>query len=155
MRTVALVLALVCAVGGAVIGGASASGTVEGIPQLPPRPTVYRVAPQTGCKGTAARPRPPRPGLRATALSRRQVRLDWWFNSLPASCRPSAVYLAIDAFGDPKSSAWNIPVPVRGLSGRKVITYPSIYPATPDIAFAAATMPYGGRSDFARVLIRR
>lgn len=148
MRPVTLAIAVTCA----VIGVASASGHEAGVP---PIPTVYRVAPQAGCVGTSSRPSPPSPGLTATALTPRRIRLSWWFTSLPASCRPSFLNVAIDGYKDKKSLTWIWRVPVTAMSGRTVLTYPSFNRSLPDVAFAAAEMPDGRRSESARVLIRR
>ena len=147
-----LALAITCAVS-AVNGVASASGHDTGIP---PIPTVYRVAPQAGCVGTSSRPDPPSPGLTATALTPRRIRLSWWFSSLPASCRPSVLNVAIDAYRDKKSLTWVWRVPLTGaMSGKTVLTYPSFNRSMPDVAFAAAQMQDGRRSANVRVLIRR
>ena len=118
-------------------------------------PSVYRIAPQAGCVGSSSRPDPPRPGVTATALTQRRVRVKWWFTSVPSSCRPYFLHLAIDAYKDKESLTWVTRVPFTGMSGQSVLTYPSFFRSKPDVAFAAAEMRDGRRSEIARVLIRR
>jgi hypothetical protein len=149
MTAIACGLAMVAA-----FGIASGANQPTG---LPPFPTVYSVSPQGGCVETSNPRRllPPSPGLRATALAPRKIRVEWWFRKLPAACRPTTVKLLIDAYKDKASSSWGVNARVRGLSGHKVLTYASWNRSPPDVAFAAAEMPSGLRSDIARVRIRR
>jgi hypothetical protein len=154
MRAMTLAIALTCA--SAAIGVADASSDGAQGPSVLPMPTVYRVGPQAGCVGAASRPDPPRPGVTATALTKNRVRVTWWFKSLPTSCRPSSLALAIDAYTDKKSLTWVQRVAFTGaMSGQTVLTYPSFNRSRPDVALGAAEMADGRRSEIARVLIRQ
>jgi hypothetical protein len=97
---------------------------------------------------------PPAPGLKATALSPRSVRIDYAFRALPADCRPSYVSLGIEASQSVRATPKVEDVRLGGLSGTQTLTYPSFVPR-PDVAIASAEMTNGLHSRPVRVLIRR
>src|SRR5688572_2530761 len=78
----------------------------------PVKPTVYEAASSASCERTLAtfharsRPPgrpvviPPAPGLRARALSEREILIEWSFRDLRADCRPESALLAIVANDD-------------------------------------------------------
>jgi hypothetical protein len=129
-------------------------------------PTTYDVAPSPTCERAIAtfhdgstptrRPIvvPPRPGLRAEALSFRTVRVHWRFAALPSDCRPASLTLAILAYDDPAALPWKVTVrsPKDGGSVRR--TYPTFL-RRPTVALARASMDDGRSSRSARILIRR
>jgi len=154
VRIVRLIVAL--GAGSLALAGISNGGTE----QAPPRPTVYRVAPQTSCQritvytpnGKRIALAPPSPGLTAMALSPRRIRLHWWFTKLPAACRPMALALGIEAYkrGLPVVAH----IPRRGLSGYRVLRYYDFY-KPPDVALASSyTSPDGLRSTVVTILVR-
>ena len=136
------------------------------IVQLPALPTTYTVSPSPTCERTAVTVHggdepasasvviPPRPGLKATALTTRTTRIDWSFRDLPADCRPVAVSVAVRNGSDPAATPTTKEVDVDGLSGRTEITYPDFLPP-PDVAMVSAYSEDGHRSRAASVLIRR
>ena len=75
-----------------------------------PKPSVFAVAPKTGCasvlayvhyppgKTGPARKRvlvPAAPGLKAVAVSKKAVRLDWSLRRAPSTCRAAGLTLSI------------------------------------------------------------
>jgi hypothetical protein len=129
----------------------------------PALPAVYEVEPSASCESSnvnyAGSQRrvviPPRPGLRAVAVTEHTTRLEWSFDELPDDCSPVRLYLSVEA-----ATAVNATptverdVEVSGLSGSKEVTYPDFLPA-PDVARASAYLPDGRRSRIATVLIER
>jgi hypothetical protein len=97
---------------------------------------------------------PPAPGLRAVALSDREIRIEWSFRNLPEECRPAAVRLSVVANDDVGATPTNTEVEVDGLAGVTEVTYPDFLPP-PDVAMASAFMGDGRRSRTVRVLISR
>jgi hypothetical protein len=97
---------------------------------------------------------PPAPGLRAVAVSDREVRLEWSFRSLPDACRPAGVLLSVIANDDSGATPTNKEVEVATTTGAIEIAYPDFLPP-PDVAMASAYMPDGRRSRTVRVLISR
>ena len=135
------------------------------IVRRPVKPGAYIATPSPTCERAVATVHgpvpakreiviPPAPGLRATAVSKRTVRLEWSFRGLPGDCRPEAVLLSIVANDDWRATPTNRQLRVDGSSGTATITYPDFL-APPDVALASAYMADGRRSRTARVLIRR
>jgi hypothetical protein len=133
----------------------------------PSKPSVYSVAPGTSCKREVAVVHggpengkrvtilaPPRPGLRAVALSARRIRLHWSFASLPRACRPVALLGSVIANDFDLATPTNRQVKLTGTSGSLEITYPDFLPP-PDVAMASSYTAKGLRSSLARVLIKR
>jgi hypothetical protein len=131
---------------------------------FPVNPTVYRVAPSPTCERMLAtfhdgskptrRPIviPPRPGLRAEALSSHRIRLHWWFAATPSDCRPGGLLISIVANGDPRATPTTLTVRISGRRGSSLMTYPSFLPR-PNVAMARAQTSDGRSSRTARVLI--
>jgi hypothetical protein len=134
--------------------------------QRPVKPSRHEVAPSPTCervmatfhdgRAPAKRPLvvPPAPGLRARAISDREVRLEWSFRTLPQACRPAAVLLSVIANDDVRATPTNRQVLVAERMGATRISYPDFL-APPDVAMASALMRDGRRSRTVRVLIRR
>ena len=94
---------------------------------------------------------PPAPGLRARALTPRRIRVEWWFESLPANCRPVNILLSITTTG---STPTNFPAKVSSIRGSAVIVYPAFLPL-PETALASSYMKDGRRSRVSKVAITR
>jgi hypothetical protein len=136
------------------------------IVQLPVRPSDYEAVPSRTCErmmatfhdGSTPTKRPivvpPRPGLRATAISVRDVELAWSFHDLPSHCRPTQLLVAVVASGDAGATPTNNMIDVEAESGTTRVTYPDFLPP-PDVAMAAAYSREGHRSRVAKVLISR
>jgi hypothetical protein len=128
------------------------------------KPSLGEIAPSPSCErviGTfhdgrvpAKRPIviPPAPGLRAFALSDREIRVEWSFRTLPEDCRPAAVRLSVIANDDVRATPTNKEVEVDSTAGATEITYPDFLPP-PDVAMASAYTRNGRRSRTVRVLI--
>jgi hypothetical protein len=133
-----------------------------------PKPARYVVAPETGCRSALAYvhgttgaqrkriPIPATPGLSATALSKRTVRLDWSLRKSPSTCRTEALLLSIGHYPRTGADQWmpmTVLIETRGaLSGSRPI--PWALSAPPDVALASALMRKGARSRTVAVLIR-
>jgi hypothetical protein len=134
--------------------------------QRPVPPTEHEVTPSPTCERMMAtfhdgstptrRPIvvPPEPGLRAVALTKRKVRLEWSFQSLPDDCRPTRVALSVVANSDADATPTTVDAEVNGKQGTKEITYPDFLPP-PDVALASAYTREGYRSRTVSVLISR
>jgi hypothetical protein len=139
-----------------------ASGAVV---RRPVKPSEYEATPSATCERILAtfhdgskptrRPIviPPRPGLRARAISLREVELAWSFSELPRDCRPTKLLLSIVANDAPSATPTNLGVDVDAASGTARIEYPDFLPP-PDVAMASAYTRAGHRSRLAQVLIR-
>lgn len=131
---------------------------------LPALPTVHEVEPSPSCESAYATYRdgsqrriviPPRPGLRAVAVTEHTTRLEWSFQQLPDDCSPVWLLLAVVAGTDVNATPTvERDVEVSGLSGSMEVTYPDFLPA-PDVARAAAYLADGRSSRTASVLIER
>lgn len=137
-----------------------ANGSTAYRPALPttyeeqPTPTCQRAKVQTGNGVTETVVVPPRPGLRAEAVSEHRTKVTWWFAEVPAECRPALVLVSVSANDDPAATPLTLRLPFTGQSGSKVIDYGSFVGA-PDVALASAELPNGLSSGTVRVLIRR
>jgi hypothetical protein len=140
----------------------TANGAVVWLP-VPPR--VYSTRPAASCEWVAYQPTrnkppggaslsPPAPGLKAVALSRRTVRIEYSFRTLPADCRPSFVTVGIVASRSAVATPWVEHFRIHGLSGTGTLTSSPYYPP-PDVATATADMSNGLSSRPVKVLIRR
>ena len=157
---------------GAVVAALLASGAAARVGFK--KPTVYSVAPETGCRSTLAYvhyppgksgptrkriPIPPAPGLKATALANRVIRLDWSLRNVPSTCRPAGVLLSIGRYPQASSDEWlpqTIFVDTHGtLSGSARITWYSFHTKPADVALESSVMRNGARSRTVGVLIRR
>jgi hypothetical protein len=175
----AVVIAITSGCGGSSSDSAGSYPVVEDLPvghqppvttpngavvTKPALPTVYEVEPSPSCEGSYVTSRdggqrrvaiPPRPGLRAVAVTEHTTRLEWWFDELPSDCSPVRLYLSVEALTDVSATPWvERDVEVDGLSGSKEVTYPDFLPV-PDVARASAYLPDGRRSRIATVLIER
>ena len=132
---------------------------------LPVPPHVYSTRPAASCEWVAYQPAhnkppgqaslsPPAPGLKAVALSKRTVRIEYSFRTLPADCRPSFVTVGIVAGRSAVATPWVEHFRIHGLSGTGTLTSSPYYPP-PDVATATADMPNGLSSRPVKVLIRR
>jgi hypothetical protein len=132
----------------------------------PVKPSAHTAVPSQACERVMAtfhdgrrpfrRPIviPPRPGLRAVAVSQREVEVEWSFRSLPEACRPAAVVVSVIANDDVRATPTNREVAVTARTGTTRIAYPDFLSA-PDVAMASAVMRNGRSSRTARVLISR
>jgi hypothetical protein len=133
----------------------------------PPKPSAYSVAPGKSCRRVGSVVHggpengkrvtilaPPRPGLRARALSARRIRLQWTFASLPRACRPLYLLGSVIANDFDRATPTNRQLKLAGTSGSLEITYPDVLPP-PDVARASSYTAKGLRSSLARVLIER
>jgi hypothetical protein len=130
--------------------------------QQQPRPSVYSVAPEHQCEvvkvvaGKQIRREltPPSPGLRATAVTSRNVRVFWSFERIPTRCKPRTVRLAILASRDPRATAKTSVVQVGDRrAGSALIKYCQCL-QPPDQALAATYGANGSSSRTVRILIR-
>ena len=92
---------------------------------------------------------PPRPGLKARAISERTIELTWWFEEVPDDCRPATMLLSIVANDAPGATPTTVPAAFTGANGAARITYPDFLPP-PDVALASAVTLTGRRSGTAR-----
>jgi hypothetical protein len=134
--------------------------------RLPLKPSEYEVDPTPTCERMMAtfhdgstparRPVvvPPRPGLRAKAVSSHEVELTWWFESLPSECRPKQLLLSVTAGDHVGATPTTKEIAVADLSGAMRIVYPEFLPP-PDVAMASSLSADGHHSRLARVLISR
>jgi hypothetical protein len=133
----------------------------------PQKPSVYSVAPGKSCRRVVAvvhgGPQngkritllsPPRPGLRAVAVSARRIRLEWSFASRPRACRPVYLLGSVIANDFHLATPTNRQLKLASTSGSLEITYPDFLPP-PDVAMASSYTAKGLRSSLARVLIER
>jgi hypothetical protein len=97
---------------------------------------------------------PPRPGLRAVALSSHVVRLEWSFDQTPAECEPVNVRLSVVASRGTLATPTGVARAVTADKGTATIEYADFLPP-PDTALASAYMANGMRSHVARVSISR
>jgi hypothetical protein len=182
LLAVAVFLPILAGCGGSTAGGKRATDyplvtqttehqqavtTANGaVVRRPVKPTVYEAASSASCERTLATfhdgsrpPRrpvviPPAPGLRARALSEREILIEWSFRDLPADCRPDSALLAIVANDDPGATPTTRRVAVADDSGSARVTYPDFLPP-PDVAHASASTGEGLSSRTVSVLIRR
>src|SRR5437660_9896707 len=102
-------------------------------------PRAYSTRPSASCEWVAYRPdrnkppgpvslSPPAPGLKATALSPRRIRIEYTFRTLPADCRPSYVTLGIEASQSVSATPNAKDFRLHELSGTETLTYPSFLP---------------------------
>jgi hypothetical protein len=136
----------------------SPNGSVSQSPVVPteqeqePSPTCERMLAtyHDGSKPTK-RPVivPPVPGLRAHAVTPRRIRLEWWFDALPADCRPMSVLLSVTTTG---STPTNASAKVTATSGSTEIEYPDFLPV-PETAIASSFTRDGHRSRTVKVAI--
>jgi hypothetical protein len=139
-----------------------------------PRPSVYAVAPQSGCRSVLAYvhyppgktgptrkriPVPAPPGLKAKASSTKAIRLDWSLKRAPSTCRAAGFILSIGHYPQRSRDEW-LPrtafVETHGrLTGSTRIAWSSSTGELADVALASAVMRNGGRSGTVRVLIHR
>jgi hypothetical protein len=125
--------------------------------EIDPSPTCERIIatshdPEAPAKQTIVVP--PAPGLRAVAVTDREVRLEWSFRSLPQACRPEGVLLSVIANDDIRATPTNKEVEVATTTGGIEIAYPDFL-SPPDVAMASAYMSDRRRSRTVRVLISR
>jgi hypothetical protein len=138
-----------------------------------PRPSVYTVAPRAGCRSVLAYvhyppgktgpaqkriPVPAPPGLKASALSKKTIRLDWSLKRAPSTCRAAGLALSIGHYPQRSSDEWlprTVFVEHGRLSGSTQIPWFSSTGQLADVALASAVMRSGGRSGTVRVLIHR
>jgi len=137
-----------------------ANGSTTYRPALPttyeqqPTPTCQRTNVQTGNGTTKTVVVPPRPGLRAEAVTEHRTKVTWWFAEVPAECRPAIVLVSVSANDDPAATPLTLRLPFTGQSGSKVIDYGSFLDP-PDVALASAELSNGLSSGTTQVLIRR
>lgn len=133
-------------------GSVSQSPVVPTEEQQPPSATCERMLAtyHDGSKPTR-RPVvvPPAPGLRAQAVTPRRIRLEWWFQSLPADCRPASVLLSVTTTG---GTPTNETAEVAATSGSVEIEYPDFLPP-PETAIASSYTHDGKRSRTVKVAI--
>jgi hypothetical protein len=141
----------------------TASGAIV---RRPVKPTAYEIEPSPTCEAAMAtfhdgsKPAkraiviPPAPGLRARAVSERDVLIEWSFRSLPSDCRPDFVSLSVVANDDPAATPTTEQFEIDGESGSARLSYPEFLPP-PDVAHASASTDAGRRSRTMSVLIRR
>lgn len=140
----------------------TANGAVIWLPVLP---RVYSTRPAASCEWVAYRPArnkpapraslsPPAPGLKAVALSKRTVRIEYSFRTLPSDCRPSSVTVGVIAGHSALATPSVEHFPIHGLTGTGTVTSSPYYPP-PDVATATADMSNGLASRPVKVLIRR
>jgi hypothetical protein len=134
--------------------------------RLPVKPSEHEIEPSPTCErmiatfhdGSTPTKRPivvpPRPGLRARAVSSHEVELAWSFEALPSDCRPTQLLLAVTAGDQIGATPTTKMVDVAALSGTAAIVYPDFLPP-PDVAMASSLSVDGHRSRLARVLISR
>jgi hypothetical protein len=118
-----------------------------------PSPTCER-QPYASASGEGLIVVPPRPGLKAEAVSARTVEVSWWFEHVPTDCRPAGMLVSIVANDSPGATPTTVTVPFTGDTGAATLRYPDFLPP-PDVALASAVMERGPRSRTAKVLIRR
>jgi hypothetical protein len=139
-----------------------------------PKPSVYSVTPQVGCRSVLAYvhyppgktgparkriPVPALPGLRAEALSKKMLRLDWSLKPAPSTCRAAGLTLSIGHYPRRSGDEWlprTVFVETHGrLSGATQIPWLAWRGQPADVALASAVMRNGGRSATVGVLIHR
>jgi hypothetical protein len=136
----------------------SPNGSVSQAPVVPteherePSPTCERML-ATYHDGSIPTKRPvivpPTPGLRAHAITPRRIRLEWWFDALPADCRPVSVLLGVTTTGSTPTNAF---ADVTATSGSTEIEYPDFLPV-PETAIASSFTHEGHRSRTVKVKI--
>jgi hypothetical protein len=139
-----------------------------------PKPSVYAVAPQADCRSVLAYvhyppgktgparkriPVPAPPGLKATALSKKTIRLEWSLKRAPSTCRAAGLLLSIGHYPQGSGDEW-LPrtalVETHGrLTGSTRVAWSSPTDKLADVALASAVMRSGARSSTVRVLIHR
>jgi hypothetical protein len=140
----------------------TASGAIV---RRPVKPTAYEIEPSPTCEAAMAtfhdgsKPAkraiviPPAPGLRASAVSERDILIEWSFRRLPSDCRPDFVRLSVVADDHPTATPTTEQFEI-GQSGSARLSYPKFLPP-PDVAHASASTDAGRRSRTISVLIRR
>jgi len=128
----------------------------------PVKPTEHETEPSPSCErrpyksgsGDGLIVVPPRPGLTATAVSKRSVEVSWLFAEVPRDCRPASMLVSIVANDATGATPTTVMVPYTGQTGKTMLEYPEFLPP-PDVALVSAFMKHGQRSRTAKVLIRR
>jgi hypothetical protein len=134
--------------------------------RLPVKPSEHEISASPNCErmmatfhdGSTPTKRPivvpPRPGLRAKAISSNEVELAWSFEGLSSDCRPTQLLLSVTASEHVGATPTTRTIDVTTASGTTPIVYPDFLPP-PDVAMASSLSADGHRSRLARVLVSR
>lgn len=98
---------------------------------------------------------PPPPGLEAHAITDRQVRVVWSFQTTPpADCRLKEMLISLDETENLNAVPVSERIDIEGTKGTLELTYPDFLPP-PNIVLASAWSKQGHRSRTVAVKIRR
>lgn len=129
-------------------------GAGGGLTILPAPPKAAETEPSLGCeREDGAPPRPPRPGLRAVASSRRSLIVNYRFRRLARDCAPYWILLTL-ARGDGAEPSINRTHRARP-EARIVARAPSYWRVRPDVVRASAITRDGRRGHSTSVKVSR
>jgi hypothetical protein len=97
---------------------------------------------------------PPRPEVRAVAVTVRTTRIEWSLGEVPSECRARSLLVSVHASRSSRATPRTEYVEARGSSGSTEIVYADFLPP-PDVALVSALTADGRRSETVSVRIDR
>ena len=97
---------------------------------------------------------PPRPDVRAVAVTVRTTRVEWSLGNVAAECRPRSLLVSVHASESKGATPTTEYVETRASSGNTEVVYPDFLPP-PDVALVSALTADGRRSETVSVSIDR